>query len=174
MHGVYAILLPFDGEDPDEIFAAAADLIEEVADEDNWWKLIGLVEPDGTVVPAPDPSDRYRVLAQDYWSHDEWLDFVRELEFAETAFRLDVSTDDVRRMMADGGKEAVIEAFAKIIGDRTAASWRRQLAAGRVEILLDDEWPFPEMLTNWYRQRVYKSPDVPPEKAAIVLADIHT
>ncbi|HIE38843.1 MAG TPA: hypothetical protein EYP77_07225 [Anaerolineae bacterium] len=178
MHAVYAILLPVQ-EDPEELFLAAENLVQQVADENNWYGFIGVALPGEEVIEPPSHflvSDRFAIHDLAGAVNGYWLRYVRSLEYYETACVLGLDQDGaeaVRQMVEEGGKEAVIRALAALITDSSETSLRRRVAQ-RLEVVLDEAWPFPERLISWYRQRVFKHYAVRPEEAAIVLVDIHT
>ena len=180
MHAVYAILLPPEG-DPEDILVEAEEIVQQVADANNWYTFVGLVLPDGKIVdPAScsfPVSDRWDVhdLAKEVG--DDWLAYVRSLEYQEVADVLGLFPDGaetVRRIVERGGREAIVERLVSVVADPKERGYRRRWAAQRLVLVLNDEWPFPERLDSWYRQRVFKHHDVAPEEAAIVLVDIHT
>jgi len=175
MHKICAFLVPFSPDEGAERAAAEAEeVLLSIADENNWYTIIGVVLPDGNIVDLCPESESLNLsaLAEQVGKQGGWLDYVRGLEYEDTACALKCSPNAVKRLADKAGKEHIVKLLALTAADLRRNTRHRQRAARRLVVVLDDGWPLPEVSASLYDQSVFCC-DADPEEAAIVLLGIH-
>lgn len=174
MHKICAILL--EPTDAKSLFREATNLIEQYADENNWYAFIGIIMPDGKTVS---PSG-YKVEMSDRWFIGEFVyqdqpeDRLELLKLFQCSdVNMVLNTDNALDVLNTAGKESIVQHLVEIVQDPASENYKRVHASIMLANILDPEWPFTTSITSWYNDRVLVQYDIKPENAAIVLVDMH-